>query len=331
MKNLLSAVLWGTLFFTVSCSSKPSMKIVDSVAMPYTEIRGIAAEGPFDIVVTDHPEWGIQFRANKYLMKKIRYGMNGSLLWLRLDPVHIEENSVLEVYVPARSLSTLSLRGASYAYIEYPQIVQGSANYSLSGASALTFSAPAMFAGDFMLSASGGSEVTANRAQDYLDCSGQLLMHFEDASRGTLARVSAVGNQSFSLTGASELKIAGQVIGTGNGTTQFILDGESKAEAVEYAAQNVTVTAAGASSAAVRTGRSLVYRLSGLSRLDYYCPDVSSLSVTELSLSGGSTAVGHEDAGPAPVAAVAGDTVCGAFGSSAAEVPLGTTRRRYRR
>lgn len=306
---LLFAALWAAAFAAVSCSDKPSMKIVDSVIMPYSEIRGIAAEGPFDIIVTDHPEWGIQFHTNKYLMKKIRFGVDRSVFWVRLDPVDIEPNSVLEIYVPARSLATLSLSGTAYAYIEYPQIVQGSADYSLTGASALTLNAPVMFGGDLMLSASGASEVYSEKVENYLGSMGQLMMRLEDGSAATLAQVTAQGAQSFSLTGASELRIAGQV-GTGSlVTTQFILNGASKVEAIDYAARDVSVTAAGGSIAQVRAGQSLVYRLSSLSKLDYYYNNPS-LSVTQLELSGGSTVEGHPDAQPASSAVVTGaDTV----------------------
>lgn len=304
MKKLiiLFAALWAAAFVVTSCSDKPSMKIVDSVIMPYSEIRGIAAEGPFDIIVTDHPEWGIQFHTNKYLMKKIRFGVDRSVFWLRLDPVDIEPNSVLEVYVPARSLANLALSGAAYAYIDYPQIVQGAADYSLLGGSALTLNAPVMFGGDLMLSASGGSEIYSEKVENYLGSMGQLMMRLEDGSTATLAQVTAQGSQSFSLTGASTLSMAGQV-GTGSqGTTQFILNGASKVEAIDYAARNVSVTAAGGSSAQVRAGQSLVYRLSALSKLDYYYNNPS-LSVTQLELSGGSTVEGHPDAQPAPSAA----------------------------
>lgn len=301
---LLFAALWAAAFAATSCSDKPSMKIVDSVIMPYSEIRGIAVEGPFDIIVTDHPEWGIQFHTNKYLMKKIRFGVDRSVFWLRLDPVNIEPNSVLQVYVPARSLASLSLSGAAYAYIEYPQIVQGSADYSLLGGSALTLNAPVMFGGDLLLSASGASEVYSEKVENYLGAMGQLMMRLEDGSAATLAQVTAQGNQSFTLTGASELRIAGQV-GTGSaGTTQYILNGASKIEAIDYAARNVTVTASGGSSVQVRAAQSLAYRLSSLSRLDYYYNNPS-LSVTQLELSGGSTVEGHPDAQPASSAATA--------------------------
>lgn len=163
-----------------------------------------------------------------------------------------------------------------------------------------------MFGGDLMLSASGGSEIYSEKVENYLGSMGQLMMRLEDGSTATLAQVTAQGSQSFSLTGASTLSMAGQV-GTGSlGTTQFILNGASKVEAIDYAARNVSVTASGGSVAQVRAGQSLVYRLSSLSKLDYYYNNPS-LSVTQLELSGGSAVEGHPDAQPASPA-VAADT-----------------------
>lgn len=288
--------LWALAFATTSCDNGPSMDMKDSVFMPYYEIRGIVADGPFDIYI-DPSAPTVEIRANEYLIKKVRYKMEGPTLYLGLDPVTIEENSTLEVYVPSWSLALLTLRGTAYTYVEYPQVVQGEANYSLSGASALIVNQPMMFTDNLTMVLAGGSEAVSESDANKVTCKGKLVMHLEGASAATLPSLEVSGTQDFTLEGASALNIAGRTTGAISNETLLTLSGASKVNAVGYSALNVGVSASGTSKADVRVGRSLVYRLSGLSALNYYYNNPA-LIVTGMELSGGSTVDGHADAQP---------------------------------